>query len=181
MATINIPAVARSAITLIDSIVTRMRGWIRNKASDVGYVATLNKHITELNEIREFVSFIQKQPDEQTPQVGAALVTLESVARRFNCRTPRTINDVTNLMKEMMQARDALRRARPGDIHLAQNNDAKGGKQVNGALGVAHTGRRLVVEATGNTSENAFQLNAPVYGNSDDFAKMMAALNGVGA
>lgn len=180
MGVINVPDVARRANSLIDSIVKSMNGWIkRHNRTDDDYVETLNKHITELNNIREFVSSIGKQPDEQTPQVGAALNTLLDVAQRFNKRTPDTLGDVTNLMKEMMQARDAVRRARPGNLHLARGNKATGGKQVNGALAVAHTNRRQVVEAVENTSDSAFQLNAPVYGNADDVAKMMAALNGV--
>ncbi|EAQ86770.1 predicted protein [Chaetomium globosum CBS 148.51] len=195
MGVIDIPKEAENAMGYIVSAKNIMRGWITTwqksttSSNAVDYKnreAGINAFIARLDKVWLFLSNLQKQTEEHTPAVGAALVTLKEVARKLTRSFPSgyTLTDVGNVVSELEQARDAVRRARPGDLHHAEGNkQLKGGKiQINGSLAATQNkDRRLVVESRFNESSDGTQINAPVFGTADDVQKMFLAMNGVRA
>ncbi|KAM3548799.1 hypothetical protein MY1884_009023 [Beauveria asiatica] len=178
MAAINIPTEASCAMAFIDSAKGIMRGWVMK---DCSLDTTVQGFIKRLDKVWLYVSEIQKQTDEHTPAVGTALATLRGVTQKLNWwPVVFTLVDVGNVVKELDQALQALRLARPGDLHRAEGNKARIGKgtQVNGALAAKQSDRRLVVEAIANEVENQNQINAPIFGNPNEVAIMLQALNG---
>ncbi|KAF3072775.1 hypothetical protein CFAM422_004971 [Trichoderma lentiforme] len=179
MPTIDIRAEADSALALIDSAKGIMRGWAKN---DPSLKEKINDFKVRLNKVWLYVSNIQKQVDEHTPAVGAALARLRAVAQKLNNPFPKgfSITDVGNVVKELEQAQEALHRARPGDLHRAEGNKAKTTEgQVNGALAAKQTDRRLVVEAISNEADNGTQINAPLFGTPAEVTQMLMALKGM--
>ncbi|QYT00290.1 hypothetical protein H0G86_007380 [Trichoderma simmonsii] len=179
MPTIDIRTEADSALALIESAKGIMRGWVERNSS---LETKIDDFVSRLNKVWLYVSNIQKQVDEHTPAVGAALARLRAVAQKLNNPFPKgyNITDVGNVVKELEQAQDALHRARPGDLHRAEGNKAKSAAgQVNGALAAKQTDRRLVIEAISNEVDNGTQINAPLFGTPAEVTQMLMALKGM--
>ncbi|KAK5656065.1 hypothetical protein OQA88_5204 [Cercophora sp. LCS_1] len=190
MTTINVFNEAGQALALIVNAKGIMRNWIavdakQSPSGAASFGTTVNGFISRLDSVWAYVADIQKKTDEHTPAVGAALVVLKGTANKLNGTWPAqfTLVDVGNVVWELEQARDAVRRARPGDLHHSQGNKAEGGEvQLNGALAATQDRtRRLVVEAVSNQTNGSPQINAPVFGTATDVQKMLLALKGVKA
>ncbi|KAH6640650.1 hypothetical protein F5144DRAFT_105649 [Chaetomium tenue] len=195
MGVTDIPKEAESAMGYIVSAKNIMRGWITKwqksttASNAVDYQnreAKVKAFIARLDKVWLFLSNLQKQTEEHTPAVGAAIITLKDVAKKLTKSFPSgyTLTDVGNVVTELEQARDAVRRARPGDLHHAEGNKLlQGGKiQINGSLAATQNKeRRLVVESRFNESSDGTQINAPVFGTADDVQKMFLAMNGIKA
>ncbi|KAL8350110.1 hypothetical protein RB601_001394 [Gaeumannomyces tritici] len=146
----------------------------------------LPKHAENLTAVRGLVQRIKSQEDLHTPLVGAALEKLKVATMelaRLSSAGPAMLatQGFDNAVDAVVQAGKNLRQRLPGDIFTADGNEVKGKYQINAAIGGARGDGRLIVEAKGNKSEDAAQINAPVFGDPAALAGIFAALGGVGA
>jgi dGTP triphosphohydrolase len=109
---------------------------------------------------------VQHQDAFQTPNVATALSDVKQVVEKLLEALKRkpSLDQVLSVGDELDQASINLRAQLPGDISEALNNTMKGGWQANAAIGGKAPDGAVRTKAVGNSAENGFQGNAPVYG-----------------
>ncbi|KAK4456220.1 hypothetical protein QBC34DRAFT_389292 [Podospora aff. communis PSN243] len=135
-------------------------------------IAAFYDHQEELDKTTKLVHKVEFQSDMQTPNVGRALGPLKAAVGEL---TDTLIDgsymsgQLGHVMSKIVAATRNLKDQLPGDVAIAENNEATDDAwQINGFIGKTESHGRVYAEAKGNKVKGGRQINGAAFGGGFD-------------
>jgi hypothetical protein len=137
-------------------------------------IAAFYDHQDDLDETTKLVHRVEYRSDMQTPNVGRALGPLKAAVGELTdilFDGSYMSGQLGHVMSKLVEATKNLKDQLPGDVAIAENNEADdGAHQFNGFAGKTEAHGRIYAEAKGNKvkGQGGRQINGAVYGGGFD-------------